>query len=167
MNPAVIVSASAASRLAEARRFLDQFPPGHEVLLIGASRGAVDDFARAIASGRGATFGLHRFSFTQLAARLAASELAAEGQAPASALGHQAIAARAAFDAAKEDALEYFAPVSGTPGFPKALARTILELRLAGIGSRPMQSLTRSGADLAELLDRVERLMSEAGNSDR
>jgi ATP-dependent helicase/nuclease subunit B len=167
MNPAVVVSASAAKRLDEARRFVDQFPAGNEILLIGASRGAVDDFARQIASGTGATFGLHRLSFTQLAARLAATELAARGQTPASSLGHQAIAARAAFDAAQAGALDYFAPVSDTPGFPKALAKTILELRLAGIGCSPLQILARSGPDLAALLSRVEQLMGEAGNSDR
>ena len=86
---------------------------------------------------------------------------------PASGLGHEAVAARAAFEAAHDEALEYFAPVSSTPGFPKALARTLLELRLAGVASAPLGALRRSGRDLAELLDRVDTLMSEAGTSDR
>jgi hypothetical protein len=116
---------------------------------------------------KGATFGLHRLSFTQLAARLAAVQLAANGQAPSSALGYEAVAARAAFEAAKDEALDYFAPVSGTPGFPKALARTLQELRLAGVASKPLTGLLRSGPDLADLLDRVETLMSDAGTSDR
>src|SRR5688500_4080971 len=162
-----IRSASATIRLHEARKFLDQFSPGTEVLLLGASRGAVDDLARTIAMEKGATFGLHRLSFTQLAARLAAAELAANGQAPSSALGYEAVAARAAFEAAKDEALEYFSPVSSTPGFPKALARTLQELRLAGVASGPLAGLLRSGPDLADLLDRVETLMSEAGASDR
>ena len=140
---------------------------GDEVLLLGASRGAVDDFARSIAVERGATFGLHRLSFTQCAARLAAADLAARGDAPASGLGHEAVAARAAFEAANDAALEYFAPVSRTPGFPKALARTLQELRLAGIASGTLAGLKRSGPDLAELLDRVDTLMEEAGTSDR
>src|ERR1700687_4337771 len=122
-------SASASIRLQQARRFLDAFSPGTEVLLLGASRGAVDDLARSIAMERGATFGLHRLSFTQLAARLAAADLAARGQAPASALGHEAVAARAAYEATSDEALGYFSPVSGSPGFPKALAHTLLELR--------------------------------------
>jgi hypothetical protein len=41
-----VQSGSAAVRLREARRFLDQFEPGAEVLLLGASRGSVDDLAR-------------------------------------------------------------------------------------------------------------------------
>ena len=167
MNLRAVQSGSARIRLRQAHQFVSQFPAGTEVLLLGASRGAVDDLARTIAMEKGATFGLHRLSFTQLAARLAASDLAAGGQAPASALGYEAVAARAAFEAAKDDALDYFSPVSNTPGFPKALARTLQELRLAGVAAGSLGGLLRSGPDLADLLDRVETLMSEAGASDR
>ena len=45
--------------------------------------------------------------------------LRARGDAPASGLGHEAVAARAAFEAAHDEALEYFAPVSNTPDFPR------------------------------------------------
>jgi ATP-dependent helicase/nuclease subunit B len=162
-----VQSGSAAVRLREARRFLDQFEPGSEVLLLGASRGSVDDLARAISLERGATFGLHRLSFTQFAARLALMELAASQRAPATALGHEAVATRAAFEARSDDALRYFSPVSQTPGFPKALARTLLDLRLAAVPSGDLARLPRSGTDLAALLDRVDALLNEAGASDR
>jgi CRISPR/Cas system-associated exonuclease Cas4 (RecB family) len=162
-----VQSGSAAARLREARRFLDQFEPGAEVLLLGASRGSVDDLARAISLERGATFGLHRLSFTQLAARLAAIELAARERAPATALGHEAVATRAAFETGSDKVLKYFTPVSGTPGFPKALARTLLDLRLAAVASGDLTGLARSGTDLAVLLDRVDTLLDEAGASDR
>lgn len=162
-----IQSGSAAVRLRAARRFLEQFESGAEALLLGASRGSVDDLARVISLERGATFGLHRLSFTQLAARLAVMELAARERAPATALGHDAVATRAAFEARSDDALKYFSPVSQTPGFPKALARTLLDLRLAAIASGDLARLPRSGTDLAALLDRVDILLSEAGASDR
>jgi ATP-dependent helicase/nuclease subunit B len=162
-----VQSGSAAVRLREARRFLDRFEPGAEVLLLGASRGSVDDLARAISLERGATFGLHRLSFTQLAARLALMELAARDCAPATTLGHEAVATRAAFEARRDDALQYFSPVSQTPGFPKALARTLLDLRLAAVPSGDLARLPRSGTDLAALLDRVDTLLKEAGASDR
>ncbi|HZD41273.1 MAG TPA: hypothetical protein VE131_11160, partial [Terriglobales bacterium] len=164
---AAIASGSAAVRLREARRFLNRLEPGAEVLLLGASRGSVDDLARMISLERGAAFGMHRLSFTQLAARLAIMELASRDQAPTTALGHEAVAARAAFEARGDDALEYFSPVSQTPGFPKALARTLQELRLAAVGSRNLAGLPRSGTDLGALLDRVDTLLSEAGASDR
>ena len=162
-----VQAASAAVRLREARQFLDGFEAGAEVLLVGASRGAVDDLARAIAVETGATFGLHRLSFTQLAARLAGAELAARGRSSVTALGHEAVATRATFEAAKDEALDYFSPVCRTPGFPKALARTLAELRLAGTVSGGLAGLSRSGPDLAELLDRVEVLLGETGASDR
>jgi ATP-dependent helicase/nuclease subunit B len=162
-----IQSGSAAVRLREARRFLEQFEPGAEVLLLGASRGSVDDLARAISIERGATFGLHRLSFTQLAARLAVMELASRDRAPTTTLGHEAVATRAAFEARSDDALEYFFPVSQTPGFPKALARTLLDLRLAAVDGADLARLPRSGTDLAALLERVDTLLDEAGASDR
>jgi CRISPR/Cas system-associated exonuclease Cas4 (RecB family) len=160
-------SGSAAVRLREARRFLERFEPGAEVLLLGALRGAVDDLARAISMERGATFGLHRLSFTQLAARLAIMELASRERAPATTLGHEAVAARAAFEARGADSLKYFSPVSQTPGFPKALARTLLDLRLAAVAGGDLARLPRSGSDLAALLERVDALLDEAGASDR
>jgi hypothetical protein len=162
-----VKSGSAALRLREARHFLDQFEAGREVLLLGASRGSVDDLARAVALEKGATFGLHRLSFTQLAARLALLELAAHGSAPTTALGHEAVATRAAFEALNSNALQYFAPISRTPGFPKALARTLLELRLGAVDSNDLARLQRSGRDLAALLDQVEALLSDAGAGDR
>src|SRR5262250_2739235 len=162
-----IQSGSAAIRLREARRFLEQFEPGAEVLLLGASRGSVDDLARAISLEKGAMFGLHRLSFTQLAARLAVMEMASRDRAPATALGHEAVATRAAFEARGSESLEYFSPVSQTPGFPKALARTLLDLRLAAVAGGDLARLPRSGTDLAALLERVEILLAEAGASDR
>ena len=162
-----IQSPTAAIRLREARAFVDQFAPGDEVLLVGASRGAVDDFARSIAVEKGATFGLHRLSFTQLAAKLAMLQLASNDRAPSTGLGHEAVATRATFEANRDDVLEYFSPVARTPGFPRALARTLTELRLAGTSGQQLSRLSRSGPDLAELLDRVDLLMGEAGASDR
>ena len=162
-----VQSGSAAVRLREGRRFLERFEPGAEVLLLGGSRGSVDDLARAISLEKGATFGLHRLSFTQLAARLAVMELAARDRAPTTTLGHEAVATRAAFEARSDHALEYFSPVSQTPGFPKALARTLLDLRLAAVTGGDLTRLPRSGTDLGALLERVENLLDEAGASDR
>src|SRR5499426_2421278 len=170
MNNAVVTavqSGSAAVRLREARRFLDRFEPGAEVLLLGASRGSVDDLARAISLEKGAVFGLHRLSFTQLAARLAVMEMASRDRAPTTALGHEAVATRAAFEARTGQSLKYFFPVSQTPGFPKALARTLLDLRLAAVAGGDLARLPRSGRDLAALLDRVDILLNESGATDR
>src|SRR5262245_11315346 len=107
----VVTSPSAAARLEAATEFLSKRLPSAEVLIVGASRGAADDFARAVARSTSATFGLSRFSLTELAARIAASELAGARRAPGTQAGAEATAARAVFDASASGDLEYFAPV--------------------------------------------------------
>src|SRR6266849_4789625 len=103
-----VTSTSAAIRLHAVRAFLAARPAASESVIVGASRGAADDVARTIALQSGATFGLTRCSLIELAAR-------------------------AVFEAVRAGELAYFAPVAAMPGFPKAVARTVHELRLAGI----------------------------------
>jgi ATP-dependent helicase/nuclease subunit B len=144
-------------------------PPMAEVLLVGASRGSVDDLARAIAASRegGVAAGLHRFSFTQLAARLAAVALAERGLTPGTLLGTEAVAARAAFEARTGRALEYFGPVAGCPGFPRALARTLVEIRMAGLTAGALADLPLGGSDLADLYGRFDEQFAAASATDR
>jgi ATP-dependent helicase/nuclease subunit B len=163
----LIESSSAQLRLQEARAFVETHAARGDVWLVGASRGAVDDLARAIAAASGATIGLPRFSLTQLAARLAAPILAAQGLAPVTYLGSEAVAARATFDAQRDAALQYFAPVAKTPGFPRALARTLQELRLAEVGAGRLSSLPLGGPDLAVLLERFDQQFTNASATDR
>ena len=163
----VCVSASAADRLSCARDLIRACAPGTRVLIVGASRGAADDLARDIAASVPATFGLQRLSLTQLAARTALLALASEGLTSSTWLGAEAVAARVAFDARRDQSLSYFGPVSNTPGFPRALARTLQELRLAGVEGRRLTPLPLAGRDLADLLDRVESSFAAASSADR
>jgi len=161
------VSASAADRLARARDAVRACPPGARVLIVGATRGAADDLAREVAAGASATFGIDRLSLTQLAARTAMLALAADGATPSTSLGAEAIATRAVFDATQSGSLRYFAPVAGTPGFPRALARTLQELRMAGLGDGRLARLPLAGPDLDNLLERFETGFSSASTTDR
>ena len=111
--------------------------------------------------------GLHRFSFTQLAAHLAAPVLAARGAVPVTRVGTEAVAARATFEAQHDHELTYFAPVASTPGFPRALARTLNELALARVGADALRALPLGGADLAALLERFEAQFTAASATDR
>src|SRR5205809_7422813 len=95
----VLKSHSAAERIAAAVEFIASFPAATELLLVGYSREAIEDLVRGFSQSQGATFGLHRFSLTQLAARLAAPRLALDGLAPATTLGNDAVAARAVYEA--------------------------------------------------------------------
>ena len=55
-------------------------------------------------------------------------------------VGTEAVAARAAFEARHDGELSYFAPVATTPGFPRALARTLNELALARVGPEALRA---------------------------
>src|SRR5437870_5597391 len=158
----IVTSSSAAARLNAARTFLAGRPSASELVIVGASRGAADDLARVIARRAGATFGLARFSLTELAAHAAATRLAGARRAPGTDAGTEAVAARAVFDAIAARELSYFAPVATRPGFPKALARTLHELRLAGITSDRLPSAGSAAADVGRLLARVEHELERA-----
>ncbi len=167
MTLRIFVSPSNQERLSAARDVVRGGAPGAQVLVVGASRGAADDLVRDVAADAPATFGIQRLSLTQLAARTALLALAADGTTPSTRLGAEAIATRAVFDATRDGALRYFAPVAATPGFPRALARTLQELRLAGLPGASLAPLPLAGPDLAVLLDRFEACFGEAASVDR
>src|SRR5262245_11871032 len=164
----ILTSASTSTRLAAARQFVLEASPATETLVVSATRGAADDFARDLSRARGgATFGLYRFSLTQLAARLATPLLARDRVTPTTALGMQAVAARALFDARTDGNLTYFAPVASMPGFPRALARTLDDLALAGLSPAAIRPLAPVGGDLANLFERLEEQLDSAAGVDR
>jgi ATP-dependent helicase/nuclease subunit B len=163
----IIEASDAAQRLSEARAWVSARLDGPGVLIVSASRGAGDDLARSVAVASGGAIGLHRFSVAQLAARLAAPVLAARGIAPVSYIGGEAVAARATFEASRGEGLEYFGPVARTPGFPRALARTLHELMLARVDAAALAGLPLGGSDLARLLERFEEQFAAASATDR
>ena len=71
------------------------------------------------------------------------------------------------FDAVTAGELEYFTPVASMPGFPKALARTLHELRLAGIGPDRLGGSDAATGDIGRLLARVEAELARVGVDDR
>ena len=143
------------------------FPPRPKCVVVGATRGAADDFVRGLARRSAATFGLTRFGLTELAARSAVSVSAAVRRAPATQAGAEAVAARAVFDAVTAGELEYFTPVASMPGFPRALARTLHELRLAGVGPDRLGRPDAATGDIGRLLARVEAELARVGVDDR
>lgn len=181
----LIASPAAAERLAAAREFAAGAAARGSLLIVGATRAAADEFAARVALERGALFGVGRAGFYELMTRLALPRLASEGLSPTSVLGEEALVSRAAFDAVKAGALRYFEPVAMLPGFPRAAARTLAELQLAGAepaevaplagvvaGVRDAQPLLAgmaesASADLAELLDRLTREAARAGTVGR
>ncbi len=119
------------------------------MLLVAPTRGAADDLVRGgLAPGTGA-FGVHRVTPSQLVADLATAGLAAAGLAPVTGLGTRALAARAVADALEGDTLSYFTPVAQYPGFARALAFTLRELREFQVKA---PELARAGAPATDLV---------------
>lgn len=160
-------STSAQVRLDAALAALDASNGHRTTTIIAASRGAADDFARALTSSRGSTFGLSRFSLLQFAARVAMLTLARRGLTPSTPLVSEAVATRAAFDAARGKTLRYFDPVATMPGFPRALANTLGELRGALVDSQAVGGVPLVGTDLSRLLHHFEQATADTGVSDR
>ena len=127
-----------------------------EILVLGQTRAAVDEYVRAI-GGEG-SIGIHRLTLTQFAAELAATRLAERGLAPAPRLGLEAIAARVIHRLHADGKLAYFGRVAKYPGFPGALAATLNDLRLAGVRPAP--------GDLALLYDEYCRELDRRGVAD-
>jgi ATP-dependent helicase/nuclease subunit B len=168
-NPRIFISPSAAARLGAARKAvkerLKEEGTSAAALIVGASRAAADEFAIDFTVERGATFGLRRTGFSELVARLAVPVLARRGLTPSAPLGDEAVAARVAFEAYDDDALEYFAPVARMPGFPRALGRTLVDLRMAAVSPSTLAGHAGS-RDLGTLLERAIDERKNAGAVD-
>ena len=162
----VVRSASGPARFAAALAFLERHAAAGDLLAVGAGRDSVDDLAHRVAVHRGAVFGLHRFGWDGLISRLAEGPLVAAGLAPASAVGVEAVAARAAFEARDAGVLPRLGAVADHPGFAAALAATLTQLRLAGLEAGS-DTVAAMAPEIAELLGRFERRLAEAGTVDR
>ncbi len=99
--------------------------------------------------------------------KLALPRLAQQRVTPTSGVGLEAVVTRARFDAMQEKALRYFAPVADTPGFPRAAARTLDELQMAEVPAHLLAEMDEAGADLATLLQRLQRETGKAGTVSR
>src|SRR5579863_7716832 len=163
----IIVSERAADRVAAARAWLESQPSASEVLVIASVKEAGDDLVRAFAVERGAMLGVHRLTLNRLVGLLAAENLADAGLAPADGLAAEAVAARAVFRLAPSGALKHFDSVLNLPGFSRALARTLLELRWNNVGADALRALGPAGAAIAATLAQFEAELSDARLIDR
>jgi len=146
-----IVSAAATALHHQAAvEFLRTWTKSSELLLIAPTRAAADELARA-ACVEGLS-GVHRLTLRQLAAVLASEKLVGIGCAPLSQLAMEALAARVTHELRTKKQLPYFSPVADTPGFARALAATLTDLRLHDIDPATLEVTGAPGADLARLL---------------
>ncbi len=156
--PRLIVATRTDLLLGRATEFLREQSARGEVIVVAATRDAADDFVRGATSNGTATalIGVHRTTVDHLAAAIAQSELTGRRCAPLSTLAHEALAARVIQQAREESKLTYFAPVAAFPGFPRALPRSLRDLRLGHISTAHLRLIGGAGSDLAHLLELYE-----------
>jgi len=157
----VVKSRSNTRLIAAAAEFLSEH---HETLVIAPTRSAGEEMAHQLPAPGVA--GAHRTTLIQLAADLARPEMSKLGLAPLTPLGLEALAARVVHAALREQELHYFRPVAAMPGFGRALARTLGELRLAGVTPETLEACGSPGKDLALLLGRYEAELEERSLAD-
>jgi ATP-dependent helicase/nuclease subunit B len=163
----ILISPRASERATAAREWLARIAPATPALVLAANQEAADDLLRGLAAKRGALFAIDRLTLNRLAGLLAATYMAENGLAPAAGLAGEAVAARTVFRMKGDPCLGYFEPVLERPGFPGALARTLAELRMAGVTTTDLQALDSRGAALAALLERFEAELRESRLLDR
>jgi CRISPR/Cas system-associated exonuclease Cas4 (RecB family) len=168
-------SPAAARRIDQAVAFLLEQGRSAEVVIVGASADATAQLVRAAAARAQAVFGWHRFTLPRLAAALAARTLGEREVTPVGGLPLEATCARIVHRLGS-DGLGRFASIDDRPGLPRALARTLDELRMAGLSSSevPDRDVSRLLASYeaeiasAKLVDRAEVLrLATAAISER
>ena len=163
MTSTLIVSASAETRLFEARRRLDARDAAEDVLVLGQTLAAPHDLLLAAAVARGPLMGWRRTTLDLLAVELAAPRLARSGRAPGLGSTRDAIVARA-LGPLGPAALGRLALVADTPGFVRSVGAALEDLAMAGIGS---QALAVYDPELARSLAAVDAEWEAAGLASR
>ena len=164
MSRRVVVSARSELRVREATAWLAAREPGREVLVLGATTDAAGEVIRAVALARGSAFGMHRFTLGRLAAELAKHELVERDLAAVGGLPIEALCARVVQRMRRDGTRGRFEPGWMQPGLPRALARTLGELRLAG--ATPAQIRVHD-PELAAALVALELELEAARLADR
>src|SRR6516165_12181595 len=163
MSLSVVASVASNRRIACGQDWLKSRGPAEEVLIIGATLGAANEIARALAQAKRASFGYHRLTFGQLASALARPVLVAQRTVPLGALGVQAVANRTIHKLSEVGELGRYAKLTSGPGFARAIANVITELRLEQIEP---DALAHVVPDLRPLLQGYERELAEHGFTD-
>jgi ATP-dependent helicase/nuclease subunit B len=163
MTTTVVTSVSSRSRIDRARAWLETRDDAEEVLILGANLGAANELARSLAKTKGAAFGWHRQTLAQLAANIASPVLTERGLASISHIGAEATVTRLLHRLRIERRLGRFQPIAHTPGFPRAIAAVLTELRFAQLSSETLATAT---PDVSLLLAAYEAELGELALAD-
>ncbi|MDB4992687.1 MAG: ATP-dependent nuclease, subunit [Myxococcaceae bacterium] len=159
----IVRAAAASQRISCAAEWLAAHGKSRRLVILGPSNEAANHLARTVAHAAGSSFGWERTTLGRLAATVAAPELAAAGLSPSGRLPLEALCARVVHTLGR-DGLGRFEPIHDRPGLPRALARTLEELRLAGTTA---DELAVHEPDLAGILRAYEAELAQARLADR
>jgi len=165
ITPRLVTSLASHHRIAACAEFLHSVS-GQEVLIISATRLAADELARSFCLQHEGAVGIHRFSLGALAVEMASPRLADSGKAVLAGVAVDALAARAVQESRSKAPLTWFEPVANTPGFFRALAATLSELRMAGVDIDALRKSGPAGTDLALLMADFDRYLADSGLAD-
>jgi ATP-dependent helicase/nuclease subunit B len=160
MDASVITSVASDRRISCSVDWLKARSLAEELLIVGATLNAANELARGLSQEKGASFGYYRLTLGQLASALARPALTAQRTTPLGALGAQAVANRAIHKLSEAGRLGRYVKLTDGPGFARAIANVITELRLEEI--QP-DALRRVAPDLVPLLQEYEQELAEHG----
>src|SRR5262249_36118540 len=159
----VVTSTAGHDRITHARDWLKARAPSEEILILAPTLGAANEITRSLAQEKRASFGHHRLTLGQLAAALARPVFTVQRTVPLAALGIQAVANRAIHKLSEIGGLGRYAKLTSGPGFARAIANVITELRLEQIEP---DALAHVAPDLRPLLQAYEWELAEHGFTD-
>jgi RecB family exonuclease len=146
-----------------AQVWLENRAPAEEVLIVGGSLDAATEITRSVAAEKGAAFGWHRLTLPRLVATMAAPMLAARKLVPLGRHGAEVIVARVVHALKATCDLDRYQPIVDTPGFARAIASVVVELRLAGL---PPKAISAVAPELIPLIESYEAELAKLGLTD-
>jgi ATP-dependent helicase/nuclease subunit B len=157
----IVGSSRAETRICRAVEWLRERGATARVLTVGPTLEGAGEVLRAAVSDVGAAFGWERTTLARLGATLAGEALAERGLVPAGRLSLDALLTRIVHELGPAG-LGRFADVADRPGLPRALARTLDELRMACIAPE-----ATGDPDLTRLMEKFEAELGAAALADR
>lgn len=152
-----LISPNNHHRLQAAQQYLTQFPPGTKVTVIASTRRAADELLHRVSQSTGGLFGVTTTSFQQLVENLAAPLLASHQKVISTSATLEALVTRVIAGAE----LGRFEPLRDSRRFPRALTRTLNELRLAEVNQSDLDET------LQPIFSKYKEELEKAGLADQ
>jgi len=159
----LLCASSADARLDRARNWLAQQPRAETLWIVGASTESARTLLMSTLKPGQAVFAWRATTLGRVAYDLASPRLADLELTPVGSLALEAVCHRVVHDHARQGAMGPYEHVASRPGFPRALARTFDELRMANASVPPRDHL----AALADLHQSSIAEAAQHGLADR